>query len=277
MRTAWVQHQYFDGLASQSPEEYMEDYQRRSGSVFANAACSTDIEYGPDDRHRFDYFQALGGGSSPTLIFIHGGYWVRGDKSSYAFIAPEWTARGINVITLNYRLGPHTTIDGINADIALFMGSLMDNQKVLNLDLDELVVCGHSAGAYLAAVLSGTSPTPLKGACLISGLYDLRPLLGTQIGDEIGLKSDNIIALSPVLRELSSTRINFFFGEHETDAFKFQTQAFVNLRCTSGFESSCLELAKDNHFSIINGIATLESPIGRAILSLFNRESADRD
>ena len=68
-----------------------------------------------------------------------------------------------------------------------------------------LVVCGHSAGAHLAACLTATDwgardlPEDFVAAGLgASGIYDLRPLLPTEVNGTLALDEPAARAVSPV-------------------------------------------------------------------------------
>ncbi|MGB1752881.1 MAG: alpha/beta hydrolase, partial [Paracoccaceae bacterium] len=45
-----------------------------------------DMAYGPTERQRFDHFLPSGP-SEDILIFVHGGYWLRFDKSYWSHLA----------------------------------------------------------------------------------------------------------------------------------------------------------------------------------------------
>lgn len=71
----------------------------------AHAGARIDLAYGPGERDRFDLFPA----PEPTgafVIYIHGGYWQRGDKSVYSIVAGPLLAAGIDVAFVNYNLCP---------------------------------------------------------------------------------------------------------------------------------------------------------------------------
>src|SRR5436190_1744848 len=64
-----------------------------SRAVFADAheeppydgvVLTRDVAYGPHERHRLDLFAAPGVQDLPVIIFVHGGGFVRGDKSTPA-------------------------------------------------------------------------------------------------------------------------------------------------------------------------------------------------
>ena len=58
-------------------DQYVADWVNRSGVVKEAWLPTCDIAYGPQPRQRLDVFPC-GGLDSPTLLYIHGGYWQIG-------------------------------------------------------------------------------------------------------------------------------------------------------------------------------------------------------
>src|SRR5574343_1319622 len=79
--------------------------QDRSGVRF-----TTDLAYGPDARHRLDVYQPDTGHTAthapPVVVFVHGGGFVRGDKSERIPVGVALAQAGCVVVVPNYRLGP---------------------------------------------------------------------------------------------------------------------------------------------------------------------------
>src|SRR5262249_47181048 len=61
--------------------------------------------YGSGERHRYDLFSAADK-EAPLVVYIHGGYWQRGDRKDYSFIARELNANGITVAIPSYSFFP---------------------------------------------------------------------------------------------------------------------------------------------------------------------------
>ena len=57
--------------------------------------------YGSRERHRYDLFHAEVAGA-PLVVYIHGGYWQRGDRKDYGFIAASFNADGVSVALPSY-------------------------------------------------------------------------------------------------------------------------------------------------------------------------------
>src|SRR5450432_2312308 len=72
-----------------------------------------NIPYAVLPREQLDIYPSLQP-SSKTLIFIHGGYWHKLDKSSFQFIAKAFRDHGITTVLINYPLAPVVSIDQIS-------------------------------------------------------------------------------------------------------------------------------------------------------------------
>ena len=84
-------------------------WEKRGEEACALLPCKLDIKYGPDDMQCMDIFP-INKPMSPILTFIHGGYWSSRSKSIGRFLAPFYTAAGVNFISIGYRLCPAVQI-----------------------------------------------------------------------------------------------------------------------------------------------------------------------
>ncbi|MDA8848166.1 alpha/beta hydrolase, partial [bacterium] len=84
-----------------------------SAAARATLDCTLDERYGTGEKQKLDVFRC-GDASAPTLIYVHGGYWQRGDKSVYSFLAPPFVANGVNIVVIGYDLCPTVTITEIS-------------------------------------------------------------------------------------------------------------------------------------------------------------------
>ena len=77
-------------------QQLFESWTARSSVFRANADAQLDCAYDDGPRDKLDLFRC-GELSAPLLVFIHGGYWQRGDKSVFSFIAEPFVVRGVDV------------------------------------------------------------------------------------------------------------------------------------------------------------------------------------
>ncbi len=199
------------------------------------------------------------------VIFIHGGYWRSLDKDDFSFFAEPYLAAGISVASINYRLCPEVTIDAIIDDCQSAVVWLAANVKRYGIRFDRTIFIGHSAGAHLAAMLCAAdwsalnvAPDNFRGGVLISGLYDLSPLLNVSVNDDIKLTPESAKALSPIhLPPTLNIPLDLWVGGAETSEFIRQSRLLPQAwpaRCTP------LEIAADaNHFTIVDECAKPDS------------------
>jgi acetyl esterase/lipase len=111
----------------------------------------------------------------PTLMYIHGGGWMIGDKGGASNLFLPYIQRGWNVVNVEYRLGGNSSAPGAVEDSRCALRWIYDNADRYHFDLNRIVVSGHSAGGHLALMV-GMLPegTDLDSECPADA--DARPL-----------------------------------------------------------------------------------------------------
>jgi acetyl esterase/lipase len=148
------------------------------------------VAYGDAARQTLDVYRpAAAAKSSPIIVFFYGGSWQTGDKETYLFVATALAQRGYVVVVPDYRVYPEVRYPAFLEDGARAVRWAKDNAARFGGDPGKLFIMGHSAGAYIAAMLvlddrwlQGVGLTPdhdVEGLIGISGPYDLLPLHGT--------------------------------------------------------------------------------------------------
>src|SRR4051812_2613614 len=82
---------------------------RTESRALPEPARELDQPYGPGDRERYDLLRA-GPAGAPLVVFIHGGYWQRGEREEHAFVARALLAAGIDVAVPSYSLCPAVSV-----------------------------------------------------------------------------------------------------------------------------------------------------------------------
>jgi acetyl esterase len=89
----------------------------------------------------------------PLLLFFHGGGWVYGDLDSHDAVCRFLAERsGVQVLAVDYRLGPEHPFPAAYDDAVAAYRWVVDNAPSLGVDPQRLAVGGDSAGGNLAAV-----------------------------------------------------------------------------------------------------------------------------
>ena len=111
---------------------------------------------------RADAFIPNGEGPFPAFVMVHGGAFVKGDRSSYAPWGRFLAANGYAALSTSYRLATadRTTspeaIWDVKAAVQLVRGSAAE----LRVDPARIGILGGSAGGYLAAMVALTATDP---------------------------------------------------------------------------------------------------------------------
>lgn len=155
------------------------------------ATVYRDIAYGEGNRRKLDIYSPAGARAAPVALFFYGGSWQNGDKRTYQFVASALAARGIVTVVPDYRLYPDVHYQGFLADGANAVKWAKDHASQYGGDPSKLFIVGHSAGAYIGAMLAldgewlgkeALSPArDLKGFVGISGPYDFLPFQDANI------------------------------------------------------------------------------------------------
>ncbi len=235
-----------------------------------------DISYGNKPRQVFDFYPADVDQGAPLVVYIHGGYWQRGHGRDYAFVARELLARGVSVAIPSYSLCPEVRIGDIADEIAILLAGLWARTKV------RPVLVGHSAGGHLAASLmargkiEGAPRDLITAAYGISGVYDLRPLVGTSLNDALGLDDAAAKAVSPMLGRTPSTVGSFVAaaGGAESSEFIRQANDFAKQWSATGMAAECAIIPDANHFTIVDELTRPESAMLDRIVAMAEAAAA---
>ncbi|MDE2380470.1 alpha/beta hydrolase [Bradyrhizobium sp.] len=123
-------------------------------------------------------------GSSPALVFFHGGGWVVGDLDTHDVACRKLADEGaLIVISVDYRLAPEHKFPAAVDDAIAATQWVADNARQLGIDASRLCVGGDSAGGNLAAVVAiaardGNGPA-IAGQVLIYPAVDLAMMHGS--------------------------------------------------------------------------------------------------
>jgi len=244
------------------------DLWNSAAKTFRQQTPSTlDIPYGENPRERFDLFMPS---SSPKglVIFIHGGYWLEFDKSSWSHLAAGSVANGWAVCIPSYDLCPSVHI----RDITKQVGAAIT--KAVSIVDGPINITGHSAGGHLA-VRMGCTTTPLfssvtnrvKNIVGISGLYDLNPLMQTSMNKDLRITETEAANESPVLLEpITAISFTSWVGALERPEFLRQSKLLQTTWHKRGISVAYNEAENRHHFDVITPLEDRDSSLVKALL-----------
>lgn len=151
------------------------------------------IAYGPDARQRLDiYVPDAPAINSPVIVFFYGGSWQNGRKEDYFFVGQALASKGFTTVIADYRLYPQVYFPDFVSDAAKAFVWTYENIAGYGGNPEQLFIGGHSAGAYLAVMVTlnetylkaaGGDAGWIKGTIGISGPYNFLPLTDPKLID----------------------------------------------------------------------------------------------
>lgn len=250
------------------PAAWVEPAQQMRAALAAEGRARLDLAYGKGERNRLDLFLSEG---TPRglVVYVHGGFWLRLDKSFWSHLATGALAHGYAVAMPSYTLCPAIRIGGIVREIAAAI------ETAAVLVAGDLRLIGHSAGGQLVSRMV-SQPSPLSAETLarirhvlsLSGLHDLRPLMHTAMNERLHIDEAEAIAESPaLLRPVEGTRLTCWVGAMERAEFLRQNALLANIWTGLGATTTTIVEPNRHHFDIVDGLADPEHPLIRTLLS----------
>ncbi|XP_062936451.1 kynurenine formamidase [Cynocephalus volans] len=241
------------------------------------------VPYGDGDGEKVDiYFPDKVSEALPFLMFVHGGYWQSGSKDSSAFMVNPLTAQGVAVVIVAYDIAPKGTLDQMVNQVTRSI-AFVQKQYPCNAGI---YLCGHSAGAQLAAMMlladwtkHGVTPN-LKGFFLVSGVYDLEPIVYTSQNALVHLTLEDAQRNSPQRHlQVAHTQpvdpachMLVIVGQHDSPEFHRQSREFYQTLCQAGWKASFEELHDVDHFEIIENLTREDDTLIQIILKTIFQE-----
>ncbi len=223
----------------------------------ARAECG--LPYGDHAREVFDVFRP-DGAARGTVIFVHGGYWLKFDRTYWSHLAQGPLSRSWAVAMPSYTLCPENSIAGITTQIAAAVGAIAARTE------GPIVLTGHSAGGHLASRMLAPGLLPVEvaqriiRAVPISPVADLEPLLKTSMNADFKLDPDSARAESPVHQPAPDIPVTVWVGEDERPAFLDQSRWLAE-----AWGATCRIEPGRHHFDVIEDLTDPDSDLTRLL------------
>ena len=219
-----------------------------------------NLRYGDGDRETLDLFLPAGPAAG-LVVFVHGGYWLRFDKSFWSHLAAGPCERGWAVAIPSYTLAPQARIGAIVRQTARAVEAAAARVT------GPVVLAGHSAGGHLVArVVSAEVGLSVRGrvrrVVAISPVSDLAPLMRTAMNADLRIDAAEAAAESPVNRPApEGIEVHVWVGADERPVFLDQGG-----RLAEAWGAPLTVEPARHHFDVIGGLAEPDSPLTRALV-----------
>ncbi|MGG7566759.1 alpha/beta hydrolase [Rhodovulum sp. DZ06] len=235
-------------------------------ALFAAGRARLGVKYAEAERARYDLF--LPEGTPKGLcVFIHGGFWMGLDESFWSHLSAGPLAHGFAVAIPTYTLAPEARVSEMTLQIAAAVTHAAAEVP------GPIHLSGHSAGGHLASrmVVAGGPLAEDVAARIarvvsISGLHDLRPMLGYWRNEVLKLTAEEAAAESPaLLTPRPGLRLTCWAGAMETSEFLRQNALLANIWRGLGAATEAVEEPMRHHFNVVDGLAEADHPLTRTL------------
>jgi arylformamidase len=194
-------------------------------------------------------------------LHVHGGAWRSLTRGDAGLCAPGLLAAGFEVAVPDFRLLPEHRIPDQLADVLAACAWAARRAQALGVRLH---LSGHSSGAHVAAcaALDASVAPHLASLTLVSGMYDLTPVMLSARSAYVQLSPEEVAALSPIRRAGAFPRATLVaVGERESPEFLRQARDFA-----AAIGGEAMILPDTHHFAAAYALGA--GALHQAMLSL---------
>jgi arylformamidase len=258
--------------------------------ILARAASNSDLvrrrlgppqreAYGPTDIEKLDIFKTTRP-NAPIFLFIHGGAWLHGNASQYAYAAETYVNAGAHYVVPDF-----VSVDKANGDLRVMAHQVRSaiawtykNAKSFGGDPERLYIGGHSSGGHLCGVALvtdwqkdfGLPSSIVKGGACMSGMYDMKPVRLSKRGKYIKFTDAMEDAMSSQRHiDLVHAPIVVTYGTYETPEFQRQNRDFAAALKAAGKQVKLVVAENYGHFDMMQSLGNPYGPNGRAVLAMM--------
>jgi len=250
------------------PQAWVEPARHFREELNAKGRARLDLPYADGPRNHLDLFLPEGTPKG-LVVFVHGGFWMKLDKSFWSHLAAGPLAHGHAVAMPSYTLCPDIRISGITKEVATAI--VVASSQVEG----PLRLTGHSAGGHLVTrMICASSPLPaamrarIVNTVSISGVHDLRPMMKTAMNQTLAIDGAEAASESPALLEpLDGARLCCWVGGNERSEFLRQNALLANVWTGLGARTMAVEEPDRHHFNVIDGLADPDHALTRTLLT----------
>lgn len=255
--------------------QYIEDYKILAKKTRQELPCILDINYADSSLQKLDIFRKKNLKDASVHIFIHGGYWRALDKSDHSQLAKPFVENDIIYFSINHDLCPNVSLSEIVKQVTSAIIWIYNNCSKYGGNKNKITISGHSAGAHLCAMMLNIKwedynvpANIIKGAALISGIYEPELVLNLSVNEEIKLSKKEAINNTPKCPKEHIPIILTCVGKLEPEGWIEQTRLFTKkiINKCNYLDFSILE--DENHFSMMISFSNPENKFVKKIINM---------
>jgi acetyl esterase/lipase len=246
---------YNNSAAVPDSADFVARWTAASQALRAAQPTHLDIPYAPAERTKWDLFPGIDP-AAPLLVHLHGGYWQRNSRETFACLATGVAAHGWSVALPGYTLAQDLSLRGLVGELRKALDWLALNRRTYGM-AGPVILSGWSAGGHLTAMLLD-HPDVTAGVA-ISGVYELGPIRDTYLDANLRLSDEEVETLSPLRLPHVAKPLDITYGTAELWALVASSRVLHSARAAVHLPGALIPAPGHNHFTILD---TLREPDG---------------
>lgn len=221
------------------------------------------IAYGENARQQLDIYapSTPSANPRPVIVWFYGGSWNSGTREGYNFAGRALAAQGFVTVVADYRLVPEVRFPGFVEDGAAAVRWVRANIGEYGGDGERIVVAGHSAGAYIAAMLAndpqwlGDDREALAGLVGLAGPYDFYPFDVPSTVEAFGQWPEPSATQPITFADQTAPPALLLTGEDDTTVKPRNSEALSAKLSEAGIDAQMIRYADVDHVDIVAALA----------------------
>ena len=228
------------------------------------------VAYAEGDRRRLDIYAPddSDGSPRPVIVWFYGGSWNSGTRNGYDFVGRALASRGFVTVIPDYRLVPDVRFPGFVEDGANAVRWVRTNIPDYGGDGERIVLGGHSAGAYIAAMLAndgrwlGDDRAAIRGMVGLAGPYDFAPFDVSASIEAFGQWPDPADTQPVTFADASAPPALLLTGEEDATVQPRNSEALAAKLQSAGVDAQVKRYPGVDHINIVVAMSRIRR--GRA-------------
>src|SRR5215831_4654731 len=234
----------FNNVAHVGPElarQKTEGWAAASKALRAQRSKHLDLAYAQAERTKWDLYPAPDP-RAPCYVHIHGGYWQRGSRQTFACLAEGVLAHGWSAALPGYTLAPEASLTQIANELRTAF-DWPDSEAANHGIQGPVIVTGWSAGGLLTAL--ALDHRKVAAGLTISGVFELAPLRDSHhVNDKVKLTEVEIETLSPMRLPGVNKPLSIAYGTGELPAMIASSRNFHAYRAQAHLPGDLIPVVK---------------------------------
>lgn len=222
-----------------------------------------NVAYGTGPRQTMDLYRPAqrSATSLPVIVFLYGGSWNSGDRQGYEFVGRALAAKGFLVAIPDYRLVPQVHYPAFLQDNAAAVRWIAQHAGDYGGQSGRVVLVGHSAGAYNAAMVAmdprwlGADRALVRGFVGLAGPYDFAPFVDKTVEETFAGVADQASTQPIAYAGAGSPPALLATGDRDTVVRPRNSDALARALRANGVRVERLTYPRVGHAGLITAFA----------------------